>query len=203
MTTTAPSTTAADHVREEGRVVAIAGPVIDVEFPPHALPEINFAVEFDIELDGHDQHHRGRGGPTDRRRPCPLHLHAADRRPGARRPGAQPGSRDPGAGGQRGARPRVQRAGRAARHRHHRQAGRLLGDPPQRAGLRPARAPGPDVRDRHQGHRPARALRAGWEDRPVRWGRRGQDGDHPRDDPPGGPGARWCLGVRRRGRAHP
>jgi len=37
---------------EEGRVVAIAGPVIDVEFPPHALPEINFEVEFDIELDG-------------------------------------------------------------------------------------------------------------------------------------------------------
>ena len=52
MTTTAPSPTAADHAREEGRVVAIAGPVIDVEFPPHALPEINFEVEFDIDLDG-------------------------------------------------------------------------------------------------------------------------------------------------------
>jgi F-type H+-transporting ATPase subunit beta len=37
---------------EEGRVVAIAGPVIDVEFPPHALPEINYEVEFDIDLDG-------------------------------------------------------------------------------------------------------------------------------------------------------
>src|SRR5580658_3320407 len=52
MTTTAPSPTAAAHAREEGRVVAIAGPVIDVEFPPHALPEINYEVEFDIELDG-------------------------------------------------------------------------------------------------------------------------------------------------------
>ena len=37
---------------ETGRVVAIAGPVVDVEFPPHALPEINHAVEMDLELDG-------------------------------------------------------------------------------------------------------------------------------------------------------
>jgi F-type H+-transporting ATPase subunit beta len=38
--------------REEGRVVAIAGPVVDVEFPLHALPEINHAIEMDIELEG-------------------------------------------------------------------------------------------------------------------------------------------------------
>jgi F-type H+-transporting ATPase subunit beta len=37
---------------ETGRVVAIAGPVVDVEFPPHALPEINHAVSMEIELDG-------------------------------------------------------------------------------------------------------------------------------------------------------
>ena len=37
---------------ESGRVVAIAGPVVDAEFPPHALPEINHAVEMDLELDG-------------------------------------------------------------------------------------------------------------------------------------------------------
>ncbi|HEY7947390.1 MAG TPA: F0F1 ATP synthase subunit beta, partial [Acidimicrobiales bacterium] len=36
----------------DGRVVAIAGPVVDVEFPPHGLPEINMAVEMDLELDG-------------------------------------------------------------------------------------------------------------------------------------------------------
>jgi F-type H+/Na+-transporting ATPase subunit beta len=36
---------------EEGRVVAIAGPVVDVEFPPGALPEINYAVEFEVEVD--------------------------------------------------------------------------------------------------------------------------------------------------------
>ncbi len=37
---------------KDGRVVAIAGPVVDVEFPPDALPEINQALEMDIELDG-------------------------------------------------------------------------------------------------------------------------------------------------------
>ncbi len=53
MTTTAPQAPAAgEHLTEEGRVVAIAGPVIDVEFPPHALPEINHAVEVDLELEG-------------------------------------------------------------------------------------------------------------------------------------------------------
>ena len=38
-----------------GRVVAIAGPVIDVEFPRGALPELNTALEFDIIVDGEPQ----------------------------------------------------------------------------------------------------------------------------------------------------
>jgi len=37
---------------KDGRVVAIAGPVVDVEFPPDALPEINFALEMDVDLEG-------------------------------------------------------------------------------------------------------------------------------------------------------
>jgi F-type H+/Na+-transporting ATPase subunit beta len=52
MTTTAAQDTVPAGTLEDGRVVSIAGPVIDVEFPPHALPEINHAVEFTIELDG-------------------------------------------------------------------------------------------------------------------------------------------------------
>ena len=52
MTTTASQDTVPAGTLEDGRVVSIAGPVIDVEFPPHALPEINHAVEFTIELDG-------------------------------------------------------------------------------------------------------------------------------------------------------
>ncbi len=37
---------------EDGRVVAIVGPVIDVEFPPDFIPEINTALEVDLVLDG-------------------------------------------------------------------------------------------------------------------------------------------------------
>lgn len=36
----------------KGRVVAIAGPVVDVEFPPHALPDINVALKMKVELEG-------------------------------------------------------------------------------------------------------------------------------------------------------
>ena len=40
---------------KDGRVVAIAGPVLDAEFPPDALPEINTAIEFDVTVDGHTE----------------------------------------------------------------------------------------------------------------------------------------------------
>jgi F-type H+-transporting ATPase subunit beta len=49
------SSTIAEDVEiesSEGRVVAIAGPVVDVEFPPGSLPEINFAVELEMESEG-------------------------------------------------------------------------------------------------------------------------------------------------------
>ena len=49
MTMTEPTT---GTERKEGRIVGIAGPVVDVEFPRGALPELNSAVEFDIELEG-------------------------------------------------------------------------------------------------------------------------------------------------------
>ncbi|MGQ0825254.1 MAG: F0F1 ATP synthase subunit beta [Actinomycetota bacterium] len=48
MTATAEPTTEL----KDGRVVAIYGPVVDVEFPPDSLPEINTAVEMDIMLEG-------------------------------------------------------------------------------------------------------------------------------------------------------
>ena len=50
MTATAEPTTGTEL--KDGRVVAIAGPVVDVEFPPDALPEINHAIEMEIELEG-------------------------------------------------------------------------------------------------------------------------------------------------------
>jgi F-type H+-transporting ATPase subunit beta len=47
-------TVTADQQSElkDGRIVAIAGPVVDVEFPSDALPEINTALEMDVELEG-------------------------------------------------------------------------------------------------------------------------------------------------------
>ncbi|HEY5024938.1 MAG TPA: F0F1 ATP synthase subunit beta [Acidimicrobiales bacterium] len=51
-TTLTEPTTSGNGPRPEGRVVAIAGPVVDVEFPPHSLPEINMAVEMDLDLEG-------------------------------------------------------------------------------------------------------------------------------------------------------
>jgi F-type H+-transporting ATPase subunit beta len=41
--------TAEPQQTKDGRIVAIVGPVVDVEFPPGELPEINGAVEFDVE----------------------------------------------------------------------------------------------------------------------------------------------------------
>ena len=35
-----------------GRIVKVAGPVVDVEFPPDAMPEIYDAIEFEFELEG-------------------------------------------------------------------------------------------------------------------------------------------------------
>jgi F-type H+-transporting ATPase subunit beta len=46
------STTETAPALKDGKVVAIAGPVIDVEFPPDSLPEINMALSFDIDVDG-------------------------------------------------------------------------------------------------------------------------------------------------------
>jgi F-type H+-transporting ATPase subunit beta len=42
----------ADNEFASGRVVRVIGPVVDVEFPPNELPEINFALKLDIDLGG-------------------------------------------------------------------------------------------------------------------------------------------------------
>ena len=39
---------------KNGRVVAIAGPVVDVEFPAGFLPEINMELRFTVTVDGED-----------------------------------------------------------------------------------------------------------------------------------------------------
>ena len=55
MTMTSESTEAAGApALKEGRVVAIAGPVVDVEFPPDSLPEINNLIEMTTTVDGQE-----------------------------------------------------------------------------------------------------------------------------------------------------
>jgi F-type H+-transporting ATPase subunit beta len=39
---------------KDGRVVSIAGPVVDVEFPPGHIPEINTAVTMTVDLEGEE-----------------------------------------------------------------------------------------------------------------------------------------------------
>ena len=41
-----------NNTQHDGRVVAIAGPVIDVEFPRGSLPELNTALQFTVDVDG-------------------------------------------------------------------------------------------------------------------------------------------------------
>jgi F-type H+/Na+-transporting ATPase subunit beta len=41
--------------KSTGRIVKVAGPVVDVEFPPDALPEINHALEFEVTIEGDTQ----------------------------------------------------------------------------------------------------------------------------------------------------
>ncbi len=90
MTLTEP-TTGADTALKDGKVVAIAGPVVDVEFPADAVPAINTALEMTIKA-GDGRHRRpGRGRPADRRQPGAGRVPAADRRHGPRHARHQPG----------------------------------------------------------------------------------------------------------------
>jgi F-type H+-transporting ATPase subunit beta len=54
MTVTDTPSTNHEGTLKDGRVVAIAGPVIDVEFPSDAVPPINTALEMTIEVEGDD-----------------------------------------------------------------------------------------------------------------------------------------------------
>jgi F-type H+-transporting ATPase subunit beta len=52
MTVTEATTATESAELKDGKVVAIAGPVVDVEFPRGHLPEINFAVQFTVTIEG-------------------------------------------------------------------------------------------------------------------------------------------------------
>ena len=76
-------------------------------------------------------------------------------------------------------------------------------DPPPGAEVHRPVGARRDVRDRHQGHRPARAVPPRRQDRPVRRRRRRQDRHDPGAHQQRRQEARRLLGVRRRRRAHP
>ena len=187
---------------KDGWVVAIFGPVVDVEFPPDALPEINFALEMDIELEGEKitvtaevaqqiGEGRCRGVPQ------------AHRRSAARHP-----VRNLGHGIQ------VPVGDGTLGH-----VWNVIGEP-----LDIPESEVTNIDDRWDIHRDAppfdqlepKALMfetgikvidllepyvQGGKIGLFGGGRR-QDGAHPGDDQPGRHAARWCVGVRRRGRAH-
>ena len=46
--------TMTENELKDGKVVGIAGPVIDVEFPRGHLPELNSALEFTVQIEGQD-----------------------------------------------------------------------------------------------------------------------------------------------------
>jgi len=52
--TVADTSTDTGATLKDGRVVAIAGPVVDVEFPPDAVPGINTALEMTVTVGGED-----------------------------------------------------------------------------------------------------------------------------------------------------
>jgi F-type H+/Na+-transporting ATPase subunit beta len=52
--TVTDTSTDTEATLKDGRVVAIAGPVVDVEFPPDAVPAINTALEMTVTVDGQD-----------------------------------------------------------------------------------------------------------------------------------------------------
>jgi F-type H+-transporting ATPase subunit beta len=52
MSTVTKETQPEEEATAQGRVVAIAGPVVDAEFPEESLPEINFEVEIELDLEG-------------------------------------------------------------------------------------------------------------------------------------------------------
>jgi F-type H+/Na+-transporting ATPase subunit beta len=52
--TVTESASGAETTLKDGRVIAIAGPVVDVEFPPDAVPAINTALEMTISSGGEE-----------------------------------------------------------------------------------------------------------------------------------------------------
>ncbi len=200
MSATETAASAADNAVNEGRIVRVIGPVVDVEFPPGELPEINNALHFTRTV-----------GDESKQITAEVAQHIGDRRVRAicmaPTDGVVRGTdvQDTGAPISVPVGPSV------LGHIYN-----VLGEPLDLQGAErenfeaedrwPIHREAPDFddlepqskRDRHQGHRPDRAVRGGRQGRHVRWCWCGQDRHHPGDDLARRRGARRCVGVRRR-----
>ena len=192
-----------------GRVARVTGPVVDVEFPVEAMPELFNALHVDVNFD------QGEEGGGNRTLTLEVAQHIGDNMVRAI-------SMQPTDGLVRGAEVRdtgdsiTVPVGDVTKGHVWNTLGIPLDVPEssleitdrwsihrQAPGLRPARVQDRGLLDRHQGHRPADPVRQGRQDRPVRRGRRRQDRPHPGDDLPRRRELQRRVGVRRRRRAHP
>ncbi len=132
-----------------GRVARVTGPVVDVEFPVEAMPELYNALHVDVDFGlgrggRREPHPHPRGGPAHRRQHGARHLDAADRRPRPRCRGARHRRRITVPGRRRDQGPRLEHPGHAARR-----AGVLaghqgaLGHPPPGARASTSSSPRP------------------------------------------------------------
>ena len=191
------------EAKSVGRIVKVAGPVVDVEFPPDGMPEILHAIKIDFTLGDEKrsvlaevaQHLGGSKvraialAPTDgltrgaevRNTGGPITVPVGDQTLGHIFNVWGDSLDAPGSGFLRPA----------------------LADPSHTSRLRGRRAAEDGLRDRDQGPRPDLPIPPGREDRAVRRRRCRQDGAHPGDDQPGRHPAWRRLGVRRRRRADP
>ena len=162
-------TTATDTARKTGRVVRVTGPVVDVEFPRDAMPELFSALHADVTY-------------PDLAKTLTLEVaqHLGDNvvRTVSMEPtdGLVRGADVTNTGGPisvpvgDGVKGHVFNAlGQVPRRAWLRNGPRALGHPPEAPGIRPARGSYRGSGDRPQGRRPPHALRAWWKDRPLRW----------------------------------
>ena len=181
-----------------GKITQVIGAVVDVQFEDH-LPAILNALETKnggnrlvLEVAQHLGENTVRTIAMDTSEGLVRGQEVTDT-----------GAADLGAGRRRVPRPHHQRDRRSGRRGRPGQDRAAARHPPGGAALHRPVDRGGNPGHRHQGRGPARALRQGRQDRPVRRRRRRQDrADHGADQQRR-EGARRLFGVRRRRRAHP
>ena len=160
-----------------GQVVEVIGPVVDVQFEEQHLPAIHNAVR--ITSEGFDVPE-----PLDIVAEVEQHLGEGRVRAVAMKPtegmvrgmkADRPGRADYSARGPRDARARAERARRAGRQLGPGEDRQALSDSSPGAVARRSVHQSRNVRDRHQGRRPDRAVSEGRKDRPLRRRGRRQD----------------------------